>query len=870
MEENIKVQAEDTQKVEYLDKAGLDLLWTKVKGNTQDQVEVERDRAVAKENDITDTLNKKIDNLKFIEYDTIKSVGDNEKYYFLNGKYGISISNNDDSISVSNSGLITGSKGGSVSSSIYGGRINTSDQSGNVSIFPNRMVVVDTLDKGITIKNTGISLSNGSSKNVFTTNGGVIDTSTFALKGELAGYAKKTELPEAGKVDDVRVNEESVVVNKIANIDLTKYATQQYVADAINTDHDTTNVDIYRRFTFSSGSEKKNGYVRISNEQNNNPSIEITSHTTYDDQQISAASSLLYNEGLSFTENDRSISIDGLDASIKIQKQQDDKESVYNIITVKDNEIKFNVYDYNTYKDVDYMSITRDGISLPNGSSDIAFTTDGGTIDLSQYAKKSEITTGGNVDDVQINGASVVSDKVANIKLATKDDFGVIKVGNGLDVKDGVVGITQDYALDQLSYGVEWDTTVANPVCTRIGNPLLHKSLPIQSKYKGCLVKNGKVNYYLDPNDWSKKADGSASVLDGTDGDVMVHIPKFYGKSGSNGDKRWVRISSSQIDSTWVEIPEMFVSAYRITVYSDSGTTKVASVVNTSAGYRGGTNDADYDKYLDTDKFRTLLGKPITYRSRAVARTNAKNSGQELLCYEFYKWIFYWAYVIEYANFNQQLEFNSNLTSDGYHQGGLGPGLTSWDYSMWTKYNENNPLTPCGYTNELGNFSGVKSLVIPETKINNTTTISTKTLNVNRWRGFENPFGDIWTNLDGIVLKRNVANSDSNVYTTIDSSKFGDDVSVMDIAGTEIAKNGYIKEFNLGETGEIIPLSVGASGSTYKCNYHWCNASSVDNRTLMVGGYAGSGGSASMCSFYSGDGVDVAYSYAGFRSVIRA
>lgn len=43
--------------------------------------------------------------------------------------------------------------------------------------------------------------------------------------------------------------------------------------------------------------------------------------------------------------------------------------------------------------------------------------------------------------------------------------------------------------INKLSYGVEWDTTVADPTCTRIGNPLYHKQLPIQSQYKGCLVK---------------------------------------------------------------------------------------------------------------------------------------------------------------------------------------------------------------------------------------------------------------------------------------------------------------------------------------------------------------------------------------------
>ena len=168
------------------------------------------------------------------------------------------------------------------------------------------------------------------------------------------------------------------------------------------------------------------------------------------------------------------------------------------------------------------------------------------TTTLTEYAKKTDIP-----------------------EAATKESIGVVKVGDGLNVTDGTISVDPEYLIDMMSYGVEWDTTVADPACTRIGNPLYHKQLPIQSQYKGCLVKNGIVNYYLDPNDWSRKADGTQSVLDGTDGDVMVHIPKFYGKSGSNGNKKWVRIATTKIDSSWVEIPEMFVSAYRITTYTD-------------------------------------------------------------------------------------------------------------------------------------------------------------------------------------------------------------------------------------------------------------------------------------------------------------
>lgn len=424
---------------------------------------------------------------------------------------------------------------------------------------------------------------------------------------------------------------------------------------------------------------------------------------------------------------------------------------------------------------------------------------------------------------------------------------------------------------DVYSYGVEWNSTVADPTLTRIGNPLLHKSLPIQSQYKGCVANGAEINYYLNPNDWSQKADGTPSVLDGTDGTVRVHIPKFYGKSGVEGTKRWVRMSTIKMDNTWIEIPEMLVDAYRSTVDTTvSATPKAVSVVNTTAQFRGGGNRTANDTYLDTDAFRSDLGKPRTNISRANMRTYATNAGSEMLCYEYYKWIFYWAWVIEYATFNSQAAYNAELTSEGYHQGGLGDGVTTWDGTSWNNYNGYYPLTPCGYCNEFGNFTGVKDLVIPETVVSETVTVATKTFKVPRWRGFDNPFGDIWTNLDGIILERTAANQPSSVYTTTDPTAFGDDNTAkgkMTVAGTEIASDGWIKDYDLGETGEIIPSVVGGSATTYMCDYHYCNASSTALRTLFVGGRAYNGSNAGLGCFYSYNGVGSAYARVGFRTL---
>lgn len=423
---------------------------------------------------------------------------------------------------------------------------------------------------------------------------------------------------------------------------------------------------------------------------------------------------------------------------------------------------------------------------------------------------------------------------------------------------------------DVYSYGVEWDVTVADPALTRIGNPLLHKQLPIQSSFRGCVAEGPIIKYWLNPNDWSLKENGEPSVLDGTDGTVKVNTIKFYGKPGSKSNKRWVKISTVKIDDTWVEIPELLIDAYRCTVdTTTSSTPKAVSVVNTTAQFRGGGNRADRDTYLESDAFRTDLGKPRTNTTRANMRTYATNAGSELLCYEYYKWIFYWCWVIEYATFNSQAAYNAELTSEGYHQGGLGDGVTTWDGTSWNNYNGYYPLTPCGYGNDIGNFTGIKDLVIPDTTVSDSITVATKTFKMPRWRGFDNPFGDIWTNLEGIVIKRNAANEDSNVYTTIDPEEFTDEIGSKSVAGIEVAKDGYIKAFDLGRTGEIIPSEVGGSTTTYMCDYHRCNSGNTALRTLLVGGDAYHGAASGLGNFCSTFGVGHANADVGFRTIIR-
>lgn len=492
-----------------------------------------------------------------------------------------------------------------------------------------------------------------------------------------------------------------------------------------------------------------------------------------------------------------------------------------------------------------------------------------GTVTKVKEGENAILPEGGNAGQYlkkSVDGNLVFDD----LPKATPNKLGIVKIGSGINVADdGTISV--DF-LDQISYGIEWDITVADSACTRIGNMSMHRTLPIQSAFKGCVAKGNKIQYYLDPNDWSKKADGSPSVLDGTDGDVRVDTGNvWYYKGFENGNKRQFRMSLTKVDDTWTEVPKLLISAWGITLdRTIADTPKACVVMNTSAAYRGGNNDSSLDSYLDTLPCRSNLGKPATNVSRINMRTyiaNAANN-QEILCYDFYKALC-WCYYVEYANFNCQLTFNAELTSDGYHQGGLGNGLTTFSQKdAWNKFNKSNPITPCGYLNDIGNFSGVKEIFIPTTVIDDSYTINAITLTPCKYRGFENLFGDYYKNLEGIVLQKSDADSANVIYATSDNTKFDDDILNKEIRGTETKDSGYIKTFVFGDKAEIIPATIGANETTYKSDFHYTN-NDTDKKTLFSGGSTTVGGYAGFGYSSSTYGVGLANAIRGFFSCIR-
>ena len=285
------------------------------------------------------------------------------------------------------------------------------------------------------------------------------------------------------------------------------------------------------------------------------------------------------------------------------------------------------------------------------------------------------------------------------------------------------------YLEEQCAYGIERDTAVSTPTCTRIGNSDLHRTLPIQSRMRGVLLNDdGKVVEYLDPKDWT------GQNRDGSHGQVMVEIPSHYRRFITDGTKQQVLLSEYPLPG-YHHVPQCYVSAYEASL--QRSTSLLSSVVNTSPDFRGGNNMEQYD-----GTGQSFLGRPVSVLSRTQCRTYArkrKPATTEWNCmtYDVQKTL-YWLFVVEYATLNTQAAFNAELSAQGFRQGGLGMGVSGLDSSKWANFNSTNPFVPCGFTDSLGNRTGVCDYQMPEEY-----DIVRKTVSVPRYRGIENPFGHI-------------------------------------------------------------------------------------------------------------------------------
>ena len=480
---------------------------------------------------------------------------------------------------------------------------------------------------------------------------------------------------------------------------------------------------------------------------------------------------------------------------------------------------------------------------LPKGRTTIDILKSYVQPDLSEYATKDEVNEKVSTETYNSDKATFALKSEIPTDYATEED-----------IQEAISGINIE---DLVMYGVEFDTAVSSPDCTRIGNPNLHRTLPVHSQMRGCLLNDdGEVTKYLNESDWTSE------TRDGSQGQVMVEIPEHYVKFETDGTKRRVKMSITPIVG-YKKIGKYYISAYEATVQRSAN--KLCSVVNTDEDYRGGNNNAEWD-----GTYRTLTGRPATQISRTNFRNYArkrKSSTKEWNCmtYDIQKDI-YWLFVVEFATRNSQKAFNAALTAEGYKQGGLGDGVTTLDGGKWNTFNGYNPFIPCGHTDELGNGTGEVEFSMPTEYDSNI-----KTVKVPRYRGIENPFGHIWQWTDGINVRisPNSPTGDglSKVFVTDNPEYFNDsNYNNMQHVGNEARTESYVKEVIFGEGGEIMSSVVGGGSTTYFCDYHYTNIPTSEQlRGVRFGGYAADGAHAGFVCANSRGVPSNTYAYIGSR-----
>lgn len=270
----------------------------------------------------------------------------------------------------------------------------------------------------------------------------------------------------------------------------------------------------------------------------------------------------------------------------------------------------------------------------------------------------------------------------------------------------------------------------------------------------------------------------------------------------------------------------------------------------------------DNTEYLGGNKSSSvaadkLQGRPRTGISHTTAIQLCANRGDWITMIDYLEYCAIKALCyIEYANFDNQAALNTNLTSEGFKQGGLGAGVTNLEWNRWTTFNGNNPIIYTYWSSEhnVGNGSTItKEFAIAGYNTDGSYFNTYPAI----YRGILNFFGDIWSFVRDVViinkdtdynsvylLKKGVAHADVTIDNVDEKCYF---------IGYQANTNNYITEFDLQRGPYFIPNLVGTNKKFDYNHIRGNNGQDTDKsvRVLLVGGSASNGSGAGSGIFYS-------------------
>ena len=395
-------------------------------------------------------------------------------------------------------------------------------------------------------------------------------------------------------------------------------------------------------------------------------------------------------------------------------------------------------------------------------------------------------------------------------------------------------------------YGVSWSETSSNPDCIRIGNMDMHRSLPIQSMMKPFAFQTQSLykDQFVPMKENFSEAmyghvnNGEAGQVASTV-NVMIKIPEFwYVDDYTPGTKTHNLKICPHAKPGWYHHKEAYVSAYEAFNFNNKG--RLVSM-------------------------RSVV--PTVNFNRTNGRTWARANGFDgeakwnLYTYEEHRAICH-LFLVEYATRNSQKAVNTELTPEGFRQGGLGSGCTTGTATIngaqtWS-------FIPTGSSDSLGSGSGEVTVTIQQTDSSGSNT-STITRKCNRYRGIENPFGHIWKHTDDVISV--YGNGYRTWYKSVKPNQFATNknTSYKPFCASTMVSNGYKTEIKATPTCDFFAISVsGGSETTYWCDYNWDNTDTSEH-CLLIGGHSGSGGAAGLFALASDGGVGDSYAVVGSR-----
>lgn len=360
--------------------------------------------------------------------------------------------------------------------------------------------------------------------------------------------------------------------------------------------------------------------------------------------------------------------------------------------------------------------------------------------------------------------------------------------------------VTNNNLEDTLAYWYENNENASSTTCATGGNRNVIESL--KSKFKRCIAKpygdDAALISYCNEENSANWPDGSAiDVVFARKENRMVHFPKYYHKTVERSPGIWrTYISEQQIDSDYIEEPEMLLGTFEAYTNTD-GTLLSAWGVTSTASQTMAT-------FVSQAKSNGPLWGIGDYRSHAtIAR---------MFC-AYYKT----------TNISTS---NSAIPCSG--------GTKRYNYGI------------TGATIILGNRDGKKA-----------TTSDTSYYSTN-FLGLEDCYYSKWEFVQGInILKGKYVVYDGGSFPDKDVADLeaagATNIRVVGYepnpAATE-GYNGWTKAIAQGKYGDVVPTAHGGSETTYYSDYSWFNP--TGNRIFLRSGVSGGG---SQCGVFVANAV---------------